>query len=99
MSKDDWDLFSYPCPLCGAHQVVYDGMLVWRSGDRPPRSLARKQVAFSPRADYERERIYHCAACGAEYFADMENRQIHLYCEGGGLYHYNHAWRTWQKHR
>jgi hypothetical protein len=75
--------------------VVYDGLLVWRSGPRPPRNLARKQVAFSPRADVERERIYHCEHCAAEYFSDVENRQPHLYAEGGGLYTYNRTWKTW----
>jgi hypothetical protein len=57
-------------------------MLIWRSGPRPPRNLARKNAGFSPRADHERERCYHCAECKAEFFADMENRQPHLYEEG-----------------
>lgn len=70
-----------PCPKCGAHRLVYDGMLVWRSGPRPPRKLARKNVRFSHRADMERERCYHCEACGAEFFQDMETRRSHLYEE------------------
>jgi predicted RNA-binding Zn-ribbon protein involved in translation (DUF1610 family) len=91
------DNFPYPCPKCGEYSVVYDGLLVWRSGDRPPRSLARKRVAFSPRSDYERERIYHCQSCGAEYFADVEMKRIpHLFPEGGrGIYKYAAVGGTW----
>ena len=91
---------SYPCPQCNQHQLVYDGMLVWRSGSRPPRNLARKQIGFSPRADYERERVYHCNHCGAEFFEDMEQRRPHLYVEGdGGKYVYNSLERQWQLKR
>jgi hypothetical protein len=60
--------------------------------------LARKQVGFSPRADYERERLYHCDNCGAEFFQDMEQRRsIHLYEEGvSGRYTYNAAEGRWE---
>lgn len=67
-----------PCPKCGAHRLVYDGMLVWRSGPRPPRKLARKKVRFSRRADVEREHCYHCEACGAEFFQDVETGRSRL---------------------
>ena len=84
------------CPKCSKNSLVYDGMLVWRSGPRPPRKLARKKVGFSPRADYERERIYHCGQCGAEYFEDMEQRTPHLYEEGTpGKYVYDLAKARW----
>jgi hypothetical protein len=89
---------SRPCPQCGEYRLVYDGMLVWRSGPRPPRNLARKKVGFSPRADYERERCYHCAACKAEFFEDMEIRQPHLYEEGTRhKYLYSALKRGWDK--
>ncbi|MFC1974864.1 hypothetical protein ACFLXQ_00525 [Chloroflexota bacterium] len=88
---------SYPCPKCGEKRLVYDGMLVWRTGPRPPRKLARKQIGFSPRSDYERERIYHCENCEAEFYEDMEQRSIHLYEEGViGKYVYNNIERRWQ---
>lgn len=86
------------CPKCGEDSLVYDGMLVWRSGPRPPRKLARKEVGFSPRADYERERIYHCARCKAEFFEDMEQRRPHLYEEGqSGKYLYDTAQQCWTR--
>jgi hypothetical protein len=88
---------SYPCPKCGAYQLVYDGVLLWRSGPRPPRELARTDVGFSPRADVERERCYHCASCGAEFFQDVEQRSAHLYAEGGGgqyVYSGVHGWQV-----
>lgn len=88
---------SYPCPVCGEGHLVYEGMLVWRSGPRPPRELARKNVGFSPRADYERERIYHCAGCGAEFFEDMENKRPHLYGEKGGYYTYDRWEGIWRR--
>lgn len=91
---------SYPCPKCGKHRLIYDGMLVWRSGPRPPRKLASKQESFSSRADYERERLYHCDQCGAEFFQDVEQRSIHLYEENvAGQYLYNGAWRAWEWRR
>lgn len=80
---------TYPCPKCGEYRLVYDGMLVWRSGSRPPRRLARKEIGFSPRADYERERCYHCENCGAEFFEDVDSSVIRLYEEGGkGVYEF-----------
>lgn len=91
------DILPYPCPKCGQHSVVYEGLLVWRSGDRPPRSLARKQVTFSARADYERERIYHCKICGAEFFQDVEQRRVHLYEEKGGFYWYDASNGQWKQ--
>jgi predicted RNA-binding Zn-ribbon protein involved in translation (DUF1610 family) len=91
------DILPYPCPKCGEYRVLYEGMLVWRSGPRPPRKLARKQIVFSARADVERERIYHCEHCGAEFFQDVEQSRVHLYEEGvSGQYTYNGAWKTWQ---
>ena len=88
---------SYPCPKCGETRLIYEEMLVWRSGPRPPRNSARKQVGFSPRADYERERLYRCDHCGAEYFQDMEQKSPHLYPENAaGQYAYNRAWKTWE---
>lgn len=84
------------CPKCGENSLIYDGMLVWRSGPRPPRSLARKKVGFSPRADYERERIYHCDQCSAEFWEDMERGLPHLYEEGvSGRYTYDAANQRW----
>jgi len=70
------------CPRCGQDSLIYDGMLVWRSGPRPPRESARKKVGFSSRSDYERERIYHCGECGVEYWADADRRTPHLHEEG-----------------
>jgi len=91
------DIFPYPCPKCGEYRVLYEGMLMWRSGDRPPRNLARKKVGFSPRADYERERIYRCDHCGAEFYQDAEQSKDRLYEEGvRGQYMYNGAWKTWE---
>jgi len=72
-------------------------MLVWRSGSRPPRKLASKQVTFGFRGDYETERLYHCDQCGAEFFQDVEQRSTHLYEENvGGQYLYNSVWRVWE---
>jgi hypothetical protein len=86
----------YPCPKCG-ELLIYDGMLVWRSGPRPPRNLASKEVGFSPRADYERERIYHCEHCGGEFYEDVEQRHPHLYEEGvRGQYVYNAFTQSWE---
>lgn len=89
---------NYPCPKCGQHSLIYDGMLVWRSGPRPPRALASKEVGFLPRADYERERLYHCAHCGAEFFEDVEQRgRVHLYEEHvAGRYTYDRATGVWR---
>jgi predicted RNA-binding Zn-ribbon protein involved in translation (DUF1610 family) len=88
----------YPCPKCGQQSLVYDGMLVWRSGPRPPRKMARKEVGFSPRADYERERLYHCQQCGTEFYEDMEQRRhVHLYEEGvSGRHTYDGVRKSWQ---
>jgi DNA-directed RNA polymerase subunit RPC12/RpoP len=87
---------TYSCPKCGK-PLVYDGMLVWRSGPRPPRNLASKNVGFSPRADYERERIYHCDHCGAEFWEDVEQRYPHLYEEGArGKYVYSAFTQSWE---
>ncbi|MBN1284638.1 MAG: hypothetical protein JXB47_04500 [Anaerolineae bacterium] len=88
---------SYPCPRCGEYGLVYDGMLAWRSGPRPPRELARKDVTLSARADVEREHCYHCTRCGAEFWQDVEQRSIHLYEEGaGGQYVYSGLF-GWQR--
>lgn len=88
---------AYSCPKCGWHTLVYDGMLVWRSGPRPPRKLASKDVNFLPRADYERERLYHCEHCGAEFYEDVEQKREHLYEEhGAGKYIYNRGTGVWQ---
>ena len=85
-------------PKCDQESLVFDGMLVWRSGPRPPRNLARKKVGFSPRADYERARIYHCSQCGAEYWEDMELRRPHLYEEGvRGRYTYDIIAGRWTR--
>lgn len=88
-----------PCPRCGEYRLTDDGMLAWRSGTRPPRSCARADIGYLPRADYEVERLYHCAACGAEYFADTEDSRLHLYPEGGGgRYDYYPFVREWRRH-
>ncbi len=85
------------CPKCGQQSLVYDGTLVWRSGPRPPRELARTTVGFLPRADYELERLYHCLHCGAEFYADVEQRQPHLYEEGQpGRYTYDEETASWR---
>ncbi|MBU0492944.1 MAG: hypothetical protein KKA73_29005 [Chloroflexi bacterium] len=90
----------YPCPQCDEYRLVYDGMLLWHSGPRPPRNLASRNVGFSPRADVERERCYHCEHCGAEFYEDVETRRSHLYVEGGGGYYtYNGAEKRWQRDR
>ena len=87
---------SYPCPKCGATGLIYEGMLVWRSGPRPPRELARKNVAISPRADVEREQCYRCNNCGAQYYADWDQRRPHLYNEGApGKYLFSATEGTW----
>jgi DNA-directed RNA polymerase subunit RPC12/RpoP len=89
-------MVSYPCPKCGEHRLVYDGMLVWRSGPRPPRRLARKQVGFSPRADVERDYCYHCEHCGAE-FSNWDAGGIRLRKEGvSGEYTYNAGEGSWE---
>jgi hypothetical protein len=87
-----------PCPKCRQHTLVYDGMLAWRSGPRPPRSLASKHLASLPRADYEVEQLYHCQNCQAEFFADVEQRHLHLYEEGvGGQLIYNDLTTEWER--
>jgi DNA-directed RNA polymerase subunit RPC12/RpoP len=92
---DHNDVPSLPCPKCGQKGLTYDGMLVWRSGKRPPRAWACKEVSFSLNADYEHERCYHCAMCDAEFFEDLENKQVHLYEEDDGQYSYDRATGTW----
>ena len=92
------DILPYPCPKCGQRRVLYDGMLVWRRGDRPPRSGARKAYGLTARADYERERIYHCAQCGAEFFQDVEISHPHLFEERvGGMYEYDMSGGGWKR--
>jgi hypothetical protein len=60
--------------------------------------LARKEVAFSPRSDYERERLYHCPHCEAEFYEDLEQREVHLYEEGvPGRYTYDNLAGSWQR--
>jgi hypothetical protein len=57
-------------------------------------------VAHSGRADVERERCYHCAHCGAEFFEDMESNRPHLFVEGGpGYYTYDRAGGRWRRDR
>ncbi|MEW5873147.1 MAG: hypothetical protein AB1894_28060 [Chloroflexota bacterium] len=92
---------SYLCPQCGRDGLEYDGALLWRSGTRPPRQWARKDLDFLQtlgRADYERECLYHCQQCGAEFFEDVDSSCIHLYAESGHFvrYVYNVAHETWQ---
>ena len=83
--------------MCGEYGLIYEGMLVWRSGPRPPRKLARKQVGFSPRADYERERLYHCDRCGTKFYQDMEQKSIHLYAETEiGHFVFDHSRQAWE---
>jgi hypothetical protein len=92
----------YPCPECGEACLVYDGALVWRSGTRPPRELARKDLNFMavPRTDYERECHYHCTHCGAAFFEDVDSSLIHLYGHDGAIcYVYNVVEETWQYDR
>ncbi len=87
---------TYPCPKCGQKSLVYDGWLAWRSGERPPRNLARKDVFTSPRGDYEVERIYHCAQCGVEFWEDTEIRRgVHLWEEGVSRKYEYDASRGW----
>jgi hypothetical protein len=52
-----------PCPYCGAHQLMDDGIVRWRSGLRPPRSLAgpREGLGVPPRADYDESAYYDWA--------------------------------------
>lgn len=89
---------TYPCPKCGKAGLVYEGMLAWRHGPRPPRKLARKDLELGAGGDYERENLYHCSACGAQFFEDVEQRgQIHLYEEGNGKYLYNQFTARWQR--
>jgi hypothetical protein len=88
----------YPCPKCGQYGLVYEGMLAWRSGPRPPRSLASMDVGFLPIADYERERLYACDHCKAEFYEDVEQRAPHLYDEhASGKYIYDRMNSTWRQ--
>ena len=95
--NDDRQLL--PCPKCDQQALVYDGMLIWRSGTRPPHAWARKDVVFTLNANYERERCYHCAGCGTEFFEDMETDWVHLYEEGDGRYDYDPTTGTWARQR
>jgi predicted RNA-binding Zn-ribbon protein involved in translation (DUF1610 family) len=95
---------SHPCPLCGMQQLVYDGIVRWRSGTRPPRSLARPREAlgFSPRADYDESAYYHCASCGAEFVDHLISRHgpVTLQAVGGGPdYVYDENTQEWQARR
>ncbi|MBN2146633.1 MAG: hypothetical protein JW726_04555 [Anaerolineales bacterium] len=89
---------THPCPKCGQMSLVYDGMLAWTDGHpRPPRHLASKNVTLSPRGNQEREDIYHCSHCGAEFFQDLEfHRQVHLWEVKGKKYLHDssHGWYT-----
>lgn len=88
---------AYPCPKCGKTGLVYDGMLAWKRGSRPPRELARKDLNLAAGGDYERENIYHCSQCGAQFFEDVEqSMQIHLYEEGNGKFVYDRAASSWR---
>jgi hypothetical protein len=88
----------YPCPQCGEYRLAFDGILQWRSGSRPSRELARKNLPFPPRADYEREICYHCEHCGAEFFEDWDTSLIHLFAENGQVkYLYNAKKGAWQR--
>jgi hypothetical protein len=58
--------------------------------------MASRDVGFLPRADYERERLYHCQNCEAEFYEDVEQREIHLYEEGGSRYSYDNLSGSWQ---
>ncbi len=87
---------SFPCPKCGERSLIYDGILAWRSGPRPPRELARKDAVMSTTGVFEAEYCYHCAQCHAEYFMDWESSSIELFDEGGsGLYIYNPPQGNW----
>jgi hypothetical protein len=88
-----------PCPVCGEYQLVYDGSVRWRSGTRPPRSLATKgPMGFSPRADYENAHYLHCQSCETKFIDHSDHRDYHiLHVEGGpGSYRYNRGGRYWE---
>jgi len=73
--QPSWNWERYPCPVCGEQAIVYDGSVKWRSGDRPPRSLAtKKELGFSPRADYELAHYFHCAHCGTPLVDFLDDR-------------------------
>jgi hypothetical protein len=100
MGKED-DTLDKPCPICGERKLVWEGILHWSGGSKPPRNLARKEVTFSRRADLEREYLYHCENCCSEYYQDWErirgrSPSIHLYEEGGVLHEYNDAFHIWE---
>lgn len=59
---------SLPCPRCGESTLMHDGIVRWRSGPCPPRSLTRPsgQLGTSPRADYDEAAYDHCPTCGTE---------------------------------
>lgn len=101
----------YPCPKCGEYRLIYDGMLVWRSGERrPSRKMASKQgkppptwerkqawVSTRLRSEYERHSLYHCANCRAEFFRTMGRPNIHLYEESvAGMYTFDKVAKSWQ---
>jgi DNA-directed RNA polymerase subunit RPC12/RpoP len=93
---------SYPCPQCGAQQLVCDGFVRWRSGPRPPRSLAvsRDRLGFSPRADFDESAYYHCEDCSAEFVDHIVSSHglSSLQVEGGGpSYRFNRLTQVWQK--
>jgi DNA-directed RNA polymerase subunit RPC12/RpoP len=91
-----------PCPHCGERRLEYDGIVRWRSGPRPPRSLARPrdQLGFSPRADYDESAYYHCHSCGTEFIDHLVSSYapLSLQAEGGGpTYVFNRSTKAWQK--
>lgn len=96
------ELTPYPCPFCGAQRLMYDGIVRWRSGERPPRSLAvpREKLGFPARADYDESAYYHCEGCGAEYVDHLisSHGPVRLQAESGGpTYVYDSLTKGWQE--
>jgi len=95
---------AYPCPRCRVGPLTYDGIVRWRSGRRPPRSLARprEQLGNSPRGDYDESAYYHCQNCGTEFIDPLMSSRgpLRLQEAGGGpVYVYDKNAQTWQKRR
>jgi hypothetical protein len=79
MTGPRWDVNAQPCPNCGEKALVYDGSVKWRSGSRPPRSLATKgSLGSSPRADFEIVHYLHCANCQTHYYDYINGRKPQL---------------------
>ena len=91
-----------PCPVCAEPRLVYDGSVRWRSGPRPPRSLATKgSLGTSPRADYENAHYLHCQNCATKLIDHSDHRDysiVHVE-DGPGCYRYDRPTRRWESRK